>query len=456
MESMKSSLKRIIYTFIVTLIVVFSSTFAILMTLERNDYRNYLMGDYNKNMYQLISSVENIESNLSKVPILGSREQVVVAFEEIFRYSSMANDKLHSLPIDQQKLNGTSKFLTQVGDFCYALGNNFNSGNELADRDVERLEILKNEASKLETNLKDVQNNINSGEIKWGEIRQKATGVLSNSYDNTIASKFENIQKQVIQYPALVYDGPFSDNTLEIKPKINESPSISLSKAEEVLKNAIGKDKIQEIVRNKDVNSQKIPCYSFKVNIKNRKEYVDCEVTKKGGMVYYILDNRNVKEKKIDINRAQKIGEDYLTKIGYKNMKPTYYLIYNNSATINYIYNVQDVSVYSEQVKVNIALDNGDVIGVEAGKYLTAHDENRKIEKPLISQDKARESLSKRLNISSVKLAIVPTEFNTEVLCYEFNGSYNENKFIVYINAKTGTEVKILQIRDTPNGKLTI
>ena len=61
---MKITKKRMIYTALVTLIVVFSSTFAILMTLERTDYRNYLQAEYGKSMYDLIDSVQNIRVNL--------------------------------------------------------------------------------------------------------------------------------------------------------------------------------------------------------------------------------------------------------------------------------------------------------------------------------------------------------------------------------------------------------
>ena len=45
---------------------------------------------------------------------------------------------------------------------------------------------------------------------------------------------------------------------------------------------------------------------------------------------------------------------------------------------------------------------------------------------------------------------------NKEVLCYEFLGSYKDKNFIVYINADTGYEQRIMEIIDTPNGKLTI
>lgn len=457
---MNTSKKRIIYTIAVALIVVFSTTFAILMTLERIDYRNYLMGEYSKSMYQLINSVENIGSNLAKVPVLGSKDQDIVAMEEIFRYSSIANDKLHSLPIDEQQLSGTSKFITQVGDFCYTLANKTTQGGELSDEDIAKIEMLKNQAYTLENQLKNVQNNINNGDVKWGEIRKKASGVLLASNENSISNNFQSIEKQIVQYPALIYDGPFSDNNLEINPKINSAKEITANEAEGVVKKAIGNDKIASIERKGDVNSQKIPCYSFHVNIKGRSKdaKVSCEVTKKGGMIYYILDNRNIEKPSIDVNKAQNIGSKYLADMGYTNMTPTYSLVYNNTAIISYIYNIGNVAVYTDQIKLKVALDNGNIIGMESAKYLTAHDAKRIIpdESKLISEDKAKERVSKRLNVTSSRLAIIPTESNKEVLCYEFVGSYNKDSFIVYINAQTGYEVRILQIRNTPNGKLTI
>ena len=52
-------------------------------------------------------------------------------------------------------------------------------------------------------------------------------------------------------------------------------------------------------------------------------------------------------------------------------------------------------------------------------------------------------------------LAIIPTEFLTEILCWEFKGKVDDNEFIVYINAKNGEEEDILMIINTPNGTLT-
>lgn len=137
-------------------------------------------------------------------------------------------------------------------------------------------------------------------------------------------------------------------------------------------------------------------------------------------------------------------------------MISTYTLRYDNTALICYVYKQNDIIIYPDQIKVKIALDDGSVIGVESEKYLVAHDDNRKIETPKVTEAQAREKVSKRLNVDSVRLAVVPTETNKEVLCYEFSGNYKEESFIVYINALTGYEQRIIQIINTPNGQLTM
>lgn len=62
--------------------------------------------------------------------------------------------------------------------------------------------------------------------------------------------------------------------------------------------------------------------------------------------------------------------------------------------------------------------------------------EERKISKDIISFEKAKEKLNKRIEIKSQNLAIIPTEYNTEILCWEFKGKAGDNEFIVYINAE--------------------
>ncbi|WP_291634528.1 germination protein YpeB [Clostridium sp.] len=456
---MKMIKKRILYTSIVTIIVVFSTTFAILMFLERLDYRNYLQGQYSKNMYELISSVQNIRINLGKSAIVGSRESSIVVFEEIFRYSATANDKLHSLPLDQSVVSDTSVFLSQVGDFCYTLSKAASEGKELNDKDVELIDGLENQSYTLQEQLNGVLSDINEGSVNWGEIRKKSSGVFAKSGDDPVTEKFAGIQKQIVQYPALIYDGPFSDNILEIKPKVMSLPEKSEKEAMQIIKDIFGKDKVKSIENKPTEGKTTIPSYTFYITFNGRAESEPktvIEISKNGGRVVYLLDNRSIGKPTIDIKKAVEGGSKFISKLGYKNMEPTYTLDYANTIVVSYVYNQNEVVVYPDQVKLKIALDNGSIIGIESEKFLVSHVEKRKDTIPKITRAKAQEKVSKRLKISKISLSIIPTETNKEVLCYEFLGSYKEKNFIVYINASTGYEQRIIEIIDTPNGKLTI
>ena len=139
-------------------------------------------------------------------------------------------------------------------------------------------------------------------------------------------------------------------------------------------------------------------------------------------------------------------------------MKETYYLKQNGIVTINYAYNQNSengmVVMYPDLIKVKVALDDGSVLGIETTGYLNSHC-TREIPQDIITEEKAKEVINKELEILSTNLAMIPTEWKTEVLCWEFKGKVDGNEFLVYINAETGKEEDILVIVNTPEGTLT-
>ncbi len=234
---------------------------------------------------------------------------------------------------------------------------------------------------------------------------------------------------------------------------------VSEKDAIDVINSIFGKDKISNIENIPVQGKTRVPSYTFHITFKDRDEKDDkmvVEVSKNGGKIVYLLDNRPIGKVTLDINKAAEAGSKFISKIGYKNMEPSYTLNYENTAVISYVYNQGEVTVYPDQVKLKIALDDGSIIGMESEKFLVSHVENREIGSPAITAEKAQEKVGKRLEISKINLAIIPTESNKEVLCYEFLGSYNGKEFIVYIDANTGYEQRIIEIIDTPNGRLTI
>ena len=136
-------------------------------------------------------------------------------------------------------------------------------------------------------------------------------------------------------------------------------------------------------------------------------------------------------------------------------MEETYYLKQEGIVTINYAYKQDNVIMYPDLIKVKVALDNGEILGIETTGYLNNHTV-RDISNVKITEDEAKKDLNQDLEITSSGMAMIPTEWETEILCYEFKGKVDDKEFLVYINAENGREEDILIITNTPNGTLTM
>ena len=136
-------------------------------------------------------------------------------------------------------------------------------------------------------------------------------------------------------------------------------------------------------------------------------------------------------------------------------MKETYFLKESNIMTINYAYEEDGILIYPDLIKVKVAMDNGEILGMEALGYLNAHTV-RDLSKNVITIEEARAKLSNKVEIENERMAVIPLDNKTEKYCYEFKGKVENKQFLVYINAENGNEEEILILLETPGGTLTI
>lgn len=231
---------------------------------------------------------------------------------------------------------------------------------------------------------------------------------------------------------------------------------IDEKRANQIAKEFIGQDRIQEFNSNGLIENGNIQVYDFnaKIDDNGNNNNLTISIAKKGGHIVNMNYNREVKAEVISQNEANEKGKEFLNLRGISNMKATYYLKEGGIVTINYAYEQNGVTIYPDLIKVKVALDNGEILGVETSGYLNNHTE-RTFTKAKISMEEAKSKLNKSLEITSEGMAIIPTEWKTEILCYEFKGKIDDTDFLVYTNVKTGREENILVIIDTPNGILT-
>lgn len=455
-ESKKKFSNKMVYTISILLIAAIS-IWGIYQYRLASDLRQELDSQYNRSFHEMAGYVNNVETLLAKSMVSTTTERTAITLQEAWRQATLAQTNLGQLPVSQPVLASTSKFLSQVGDMSLSLDNQNIRGKQLNEDQYKTVEKLYKYSLTLNKKLKELQNDLGTGKLKWGELADKGTRLFSKTKPGVAVQKMESVGETFQDYPTLIYDGPFSDHMSSAEAKGLTGENVTAEQAAEKLKAFFGADRVQEVTEAGKSDNGPIKTFSFHMKLTDSPDgpNVNAGISQKGGHIVWLLYNREVGESKLDMDQAKKAGLDFLKARGYEDMVDTYYMKQDNIATINYAYKQDNVTVYPDLIKLKIALDNGEVVGIESKTYLSNHTK-REIPKPEISMEEARKKISGNLKVNSSGLAIIPTDYKKELFCYEFKGKLNDNDFIVYINAVTGEEEDILMIVNTPNGVLTM
>lgn len=414
---------------------------------QKKVYATTKENEYNMAFYEVVEYVQNVKTYLAKSMISRSAEHGAEMLTHVWREANLAQAYLGMLPIESQELENTEKFLNQVSEYSYSLSRKNIEGEGLTDDDIDKIKEMYNYSNDLANTLNEMADELNNGTLKWSNL-------MKNTEDAEIAevSTFDVVEENFHEYSGLIYDGAFSEHLTNAEKKGLTGDEIDEETAKTKAEEFIGKDRIKSTQNNGYVENGNIPVYRFEMTL-NDDQKIGISISKKGGHVVFLNSNREVKEDKINEQDAVTKGKEYLASKGFNNMKETYYMKQNGFITINYAYKQNDVVIYADLIKVKVALDDGEIIGLETTGYLNNH-YDRTISTERISIEKAREQLSSKAQVTSEGLAIIPTEWKTEKFCYEFKGKIEDIDFIAYINAETGEEEDILIVTNSENGTL--
>jgi len=433
------------------------STWGYFQNKQLNSLKIQMDNQYSRAFLDLTDYVDNVEVLLAKSLITATPVSTSEMLEEVWRQSNLAQTNMGQLPVSPPVLEKASNFLTQVGDMAYALNTKALNGVALSDKEYSSIKKLHGYAISLQKNLHGIENQITTGKMNWGALTGGARVLSTKKTNDPQTSQMENIDKNFQEYPTLIYDGPYSDHMLKSKPLGLMDTKVSADKAKDIIKKFLGKDKVKEIKKLDDNTTSSIKTFRFKVTYKNSpdEQGSEIEITQQGGQIYSLLRSRELTKDTLSMEAAKKAASSFLSKNGFKNMKDTYYQKTDGTAVICYAYSQDNVLVYPDLVKVEVALDNGEILGVESKGYLYNH-RKREIPSAKLTLEEARQKINNKINITSQGRAIIPTDFKTEKYCYEFTGKVDDREFIVYINALTGAEEDVLMLITTENGTLTM
>ena len=450
----KNRLKKGHMLSVICVLLIIVAVLGIILYKKQTEYKQATENNYNMAFYELVDYVQNVETYLAKSLISSTPEHGAETLTHLWREANLAQTYLGRLPIESQELENTEKFLNQVSDYSYTLSRKNIYNDELSDEDLKNLKDLHRYSVNLSNTLNQLSEDLNSGRLKWGDLTKKGTVAFAQQVDNISQESFSNLEENFHEYSGLIYDGAFSEHLTSTDKKGLTGEDIGEEQAKKIAEEFVGKDNIKESSNLGYSENATIPVYDFSIT-KNDAQTINVSVSKKGGHIVAMNSNRDVNTEILSQEEAGKKAKEFLDSKGFKNMEETYYLKQEGIVTINYAYSQNDVIMYPDLMKVKVSLDNGEVLGIETTGYLNNHTE-RNVSNVKITIEEAKKNLNKDLKIKSQGLAVIPTEWQTEILCYEFKGTVDDREFLVYINAENGREEDILIITNTPNGTLTM
>lgn len=427
---------------------------ALYLGIENKKVNQTLANSYDKAFYELIEYVDNVEVLLAKAQISSTPTYSAKTLSNIWRKADLAQSSLSQIPTTNNVLNNAVKFFNQLSDYSYSLSNKLIDGNSLTEEDFNNLNDYYKTCQTLSATLQGLSSDFMGNSISWDELtKEENKAFLAQEVANISKDSFSQIEEDMQDYEGLIYDGPFSEHMTSSNPLGLGDKKYSEDEAREKVYEYIDRGSIGDLKSNGIVEGN-IHSFSFEFTLNTgNKGYIN--ITEQGGQILLLDIYREVKEENILKEQANDIGKEYLSKHGFPNMEESYFTNENGVLTINYAYNQNGVICYPDLIKVKVALDNGEILGLETQSYLNSH-HVREIPKAGISMQDAEKKINSKLEILSRKIAVIPTDWKTELTTYEFKGRIEDRNFIVYINIENGKEEKIFMILDTPGGTFTI
>ena len=415
MEKTNTCRKKIVIVAIVcALLAAAAITLGVLLGVyvgKSEDARVDAENSYRSDYFKLLDSLLDIETNLSKMKVASTQAMQTELMLNTAINAELAGQCLNSLSQGDYHLEATIKFCNQVQDFSKYIIKKIDYEEPITDEDYELLDNLHSVTLELGTRLGSMQENMQID----GYYFVEAIGE-----EDPFADIVDDVAEDAIKYPTLIYDGPFSDGL--------DDPTPHALKGEDVSQEQAAK-KVSEYL----------------------SEY---EVTEGGHLVMFDLYEEMIMPT-YGTEEGVAVAERYCQTHGYDNMKAVWSTVSESELFVNLCYEYDGIIMYPDMIKIKVSLQTGKVIGFEALEYIYNHNREDEVDYSVtVTEEEVRALYDGKLDIRSVRLAVIPVGGGTEKLCYEVYGVFDDYKYFVYVDAEKGVELQVMQVIDSDDGEL--
>ena len=404
-------------------------------------YQNTLSGVYDSAYLSALDALRSAQYKLEKALLSDAGAQQAQLLAAVSADARSIGASLSVIPLSHTAIRDTIKFSNQLSDFSASLIRARDTVMTADEQETARSMI--DACERLHAALSDAQ--------ALGAQGADDMRVYFLEADGDARPLERAGGENGIQYPTLIYDGPFSDARETGAPKALGTRVITYEEAERLAREFVGDGRVTGMQRGTESGGV-IP--TFGVTVRAGDVTLEVAVTKTGGKVLWMMPDTAHFEANKSVEECRASALQFLESRGYLNMTPTYFQVYEGLAVVNFAATQGNCVLYPDLIKVQVRMDTAQVVGLEANHYLMNH-VSRFGTTPALSAEDALGAVSALLSVESTRLAIIPDDY-AERLCWEFKGQYRGHVYLVYIDANTGVQADILRLIEDGTGILTI
>lgn len=405
-----------------------------------NNYAVSLETNYQKSFYDLNDKINNMEIKLSKVISSQDDNYSAKMLAEISKNAQDAQSNLNLLPVSLNGVEESLTFINQVDGFTSTLYKKISKGETLSNDDMLTLEKLHSSVQEMKTSMGDMMQNIWKGySILDGSLS------LKGDY-NEFTVNLQSMKATDVDYPTMIYDGPFSDSQIKKEVKGLNEPDVNQNEAKANLSKLMN-IKENEITFETEAKSN-FDTYDFSFS-KNDISYY-AQVTVKGGKLLTLSSYNDSNQNSTSVDKARNDATEFVFSSGIQSVECVWSDIVGQDAYFNFAPVINDVVIYPDLVKVKVDLASGQITGYEANSYYINH-KNRNLTAFGVSLSEARGQVKENYVIKQERKVLAPIDYE-EILCWEFNTLKNGEIYYFYVDGETGQLVNVLKVIKTSDG----
>ncbi len=397
---------------------------------------NVLEGVYTSSYYSMVDNVNNLSVDLAKYSTLSTKQAKINTMQDMMVDCNYILAGLSVLPIDEENVVSATKFFNQINGLSESYINKLNQGETLSVEEELVFDKIAIVVGKIKANF----NKQNEGMYDTGFNFVDAS-IFDNTGMNELSAGMGDLTGASIEYPAMIFDGPFS-TALETKVvKGLSEKEVSEEQASEYLKNVVYKNRDVEIVFERETDGD-IVTYDYSVEI-DGKDF-NAQVSKRDSLLMTISGYAEGGDPIMSGEQAVEMAKSFANNIGFENMNSVWLEINQNVAYVNLAPVENDVIMYPDLVKIKVDLTSQDIIGFEAVNYALNH-VDRDVEFNA-SIDDVESLLGFDYNILKTSKAVIRLDSGKEIAVYEFIAERIDGTYFYYIDANSPEIVKTMKL----------